>query len=410
MSPEYRFKARNRQGKKVAGTVTGAGKKEALDSLYSHKLAVLDLKELRRPGFIRSNTLLNVIKKLGFRQYKNRDLMIFCRQLSTMLQAGITVLHALNVLSEQMENKAFKTRLLSAAQALEQGSDLSGALEEQQGFFPPLLINMIAAGETGGMLDTVMDKMADHYEKQHDLEEKIRTATAYPIFITAVAFTVVAVMIVFVLPQFANVFDSLGMEMPLFSRLLLSLGQKASGSWFIVAALFLLATGVLARFLQTESGRLKADRLLLRLPLFGKIYGQALAARFARTLGTLITSGVALHEALQLVDKVIGNTALSGAIGELGRALNRGDNLAGPMHASAYFPPLLSEMVRIGEETGALDQTLAKTAVFYEREVSYLVERLSSILEPALLLIVGLFIGLLVFSILSPMYQVFQMI
>ncbi len=407
---EYRFKAKDHRGKKIGGTVTASGKKAALDLLNARNLAVIDLKEQRLPGFLQAGNFSALLKSIGYRQYTSRDLMIFCRQLATMLQAGISVLHSLYVLSAQMENKVFRNRLKEAAYTLEQGGSFSDSLQGRQGFFPPLLINMAAAGEASGRLDSVMEKMADHYEKQHDLEAKIRSATAYPLFITVVAFVVVAVMIVFVLPQFAGVFASLGVDMPLFSRLLLELGRAATGRWPLLLVLLLCVFAALARLARTEKGRFKADQIRLRLPLFGKIYNQALAARFARTLGTLLASGITLHEALQLVDKVIGNTVISGGIGEISKALNRGENMAGPMQANSCFPPLLGEMVRIGEETGALDQTLAKTAVFYEREVSYVVERLGTILEPALLLMVGLFIGLLVFSVLTPMYQVFQMI
>ncbi|MGM0688865.1 MAG: type II secretion system F family protein [Bacillota bacterium] len=404
MAQQYRFKATDWQGNKSRGRLTALNKAEALEQLRSRHLVPIDLTEHRFPN------LLKPLHKIGLRQYNSRDLMIFCRQLSTMLTAGIAVLRALHILSGQMEKRIFQEKLRSASFSLEQGSGLAEALRREKDFFPPLLVNMVEAGEESGNLEAVMERMADHYENQHDLEEKIRSATAYPIFITAVACIVVLVMIVFVLPQFAAIFNSMGLEMPLPSRLLLNLGEFAAGNWYIILALLLIIVVNLAWYAKTVKGRLKIDRLRLRLPLYGKIYSQTIAARFSRTLSTLLASGVTLHSALVLIDKIIDNRVLSRSINDLSGGLSRGESMAVTMGADKNFPPLLAEMVRVGEETGSLDETLNSTAAFYEKEVAYVVERLSTILEPVLLLAVGLFIGLLVFSILSPMYQVFQMI
>ncbi len=410
MSRHYRYEAKNWNGEKVRGSLTAPGPGEALKAIQSRRLVALEIKEqsslIRQLGTV----LRSILNVCGFQRCSSRDLMIFCRQFSTMLEAGVSVLQALTVLSAQMENLHFRAKLQDVSMALEQGSDLSGALQAREGFFPPLLYNMTAAGEAGGMLGTVMERMAGHYENRHDMEQKIRSATAYPLFITAVAALVVLVMIVFVLPQFAGIFNAMGMEMPLLSRVLMNAGQVAAarGPYLllgipVLAVLFIWYTA-------TENGRRRVDRLRLVLPLYGKIYRLNTAARFSRTLGTLLAGGVTLHSALDLADRVIGNAIISSSISELSEALSRGETVAGPMTESGSFPPLLVEMVRVGEETGTLEETLDRAALFYEKEVSYIVERLGSVLEPALLLAVGLFIGLLVFSILSPMYKVFEMI
>lgn len=404
MVQQYRFKATDWQGNKSRGRLTALNKAEALEQLRSRHLVPIDLTEHRFPN------LLKPLHKIGLRQYNSRDLMIFCRQLSTMLTAGIAVLRALHILSGQMEKRIFQEKLRSASYTLEQGSGLAEALRRETDFFPPLLLNMIEAGEESGMLEAVMEKMADHYENQHDLEEKIRSATAYPLFITAVACVVVLIMIVFVLPQFAAIFNSMGLEMPLFSRVLLNIGEFAADRWYIILPIPFIFIFIFAWYIKTDEGRFKIDRLRLRLPLYGKIYSQTIAARFSRTLSTLLASGVTLHKSLGLIDKIIDNRIISLSINNLSSGLNRGESMAETMQADKYFPLLLAEMVRVGEETGALDQTLNRTATFYEKEVAYVVERISTILEPVLLLAVGLFIGFLVFSILSPMYQVFQMI
>jgi type IV pilus assembly protein PilC len=410
MSPQYYYSAKNWQGETVSSSLKAINRSAALDLLYSKNLVPFHLKEQGNYLLKLRNETLKLFQRLGYHHYSNRNMMIFCRQFATMLQAGLTILQCLQILSKQDEIASLKNKIRTVALEVEHGSSLNAALRFGQNSFPVIMVNMIEAGETGGALETIMKIMADHFEKQHDLQEKIRSATLYPIFIIGIAIVVMAVMILFVLPQFAQIFYTTGMEMPLYTYLLLYLGNTVRENWLLLLIFSFLTVISLALYRQTKKGRQIFDQLRLRLPLFGKIYCQTLSARFSRILGTLLAGGVSLHSALELVDKVIDNQVISESINEIGAAVRRGENIADPLQKIKYFPPLLSEMVRIGEETGALEKTLDSTAIFYEREVSYFVERLSTIVEPILLLFVGLFIGMLVFSILSPMYQVFQMI
>jgi type IV pilus assembly protein PilC len=410
VTPKYRFSAKTLNGKEVNSTISAATRTEALQTLSRNNMVPFVLKEKYAYREKISTLLAQIFQFIGYRSYSNRDMMIFCRQFATLLQAGVAILQSLRILANQLEIATLKKPISAVARDVEEGSSLTGALRGYPDKFPPIMINMIEVGEAGGMLDMIMEKLALHFEKQHDLQEKIRSATLYPIVIISVAFIVIAIMIIFVLPQFSQIFNSLGMPLPLFTRLLLSMGTFLRRYWFLLPPLALIIAGGLTWYINTKKGRLHYDQVRLYFPLFGKIYRQTLAARFARIMGTLLSGGVTLHAALELVDKVIDNVVITQSIRELGAAVNRGESITEPLRRIAYFPPLLSEMVHVGEETGALEQTLLSTAVFYEREVAYFVERLSSILEPLLLLIVGLFIGLLVYSILSPMYQVFQMI
>lgn len=394
----------------MRGRFSAASDVEALAYLNSRNLHIIALKESLYSRLFNLPLPLGFLEKLGYRPYSSRDLMLFCRQLATMLQAGIPLLQSLRVLAGQLDNGAFRTKIELAQKSVEEGVSFTESLAKQGSFFPPLLLGMVETGETGGVLDTIMDRMAEHYEKQHDLEEKLRSATAYPLFISAVALVVILVMIVFVLPQFANIFNSYGLEMPLFSRILLQSGRLAITYWPLLFLLPLLFLITLKQFTKTNRGRLLFENFKLRLPVFGTIFRQNAAARFARSLSTLLASGISLHQALKLVDQVVGNLVFSRSIAELGEALSRGDSLSAPLKETRCFPPLLVEMIRIGEESGTLDYTLDKTALFYEREVTYRVDRIGSMLEPILLLVVGLFIGLIVYSVMSPMYQVFQMI
>jgi type IV pilus assembly protein PilC len=406
----YSYKAVSADGKRTCGSLPAFNREEVFNHLTTRNLHILELKEQTYRSYLESDLLFNTLGKIGYRPYKSRDLMIFCRQLATMLQAGITLLHALRMLAGRFENSAVRNKIVSVLHSIEQGSTFHEALRRQNEFFPGLLIGMVETGETAGALDTIMERLAEHYEKQHDLDEKLRAATAYPLFICGTALAVISIMILFVLPQFAGIFNSLGVEMPFLSRLLLRSGLLASRYWFLVPLTAVTAIIAFRQTVKTDQGRLKADQLKLRLPLFGPLNTQIAAARFARSLGTLLSSGVNLYNALQLAGRVVNNRAIAHSISELGAALSRGETIADPMDEMRHFPALLVEMIRVGETSGTLDYTLDKTALFYEREVAYRVDRLGSVLEPALLLIVGIFIGLIVYAVLSPMYRIFEMI
>lgn len=410
MEKTYRYTALDQEGSKTSGAIRADCSRTVSKAIRTKGLIPLDIKEERLTDLFSKNALLMLLRKLGLRQYSSRDLMTFCYQLSAMIKAGISIIQALNTISMQMENKVFKKRIKTAATAIEEGSDFASALRQQDNFFPPLLVNMVAAGEASGMLDSIMERIAEHFEKQHDLEEKIRSATAYPLFITIVALIAISIMVIFVLPQFAGIFSAMGMEMPYFSLTMLSTGEFIIANRYLLPVMALGIIILLKLSINTKKGRLLADYLRLSLPLIGKIYGYVITARFARTLGTLITGGVSLHAALKITDSVIDNSILTVAIRDIYAALNNGETMAAPMTGKSCFPPLLVEMVRVGEETGTLDQTLEQAAKYYEKEVSYIVERLGTMLEPMLLLAVGLFIGVLVFSILSPMYRVFELL
>ncbi|OPL11147.1 MAG: hypothetical protein AVO34_03385 [Firmicutes bacterium ML8_F2] len=408
MSPQYNYSAKTRGGKTVRGCCYGTDRKEALSHLLARDLVALQLQKKRNLPLPAAEKLFRALRILGLRDCSSRDLMIFCRQFSTMLKAGIPVLPSLRILAARLENRTMRRHLEETLHNLEDGRTLADSLHSRENPFPPLLTSMVAAGEATGILDKILSRLADYYEKQHDLEEKFRSACAYPIFVLAVASVVVLVMIFFVLPQFASIFQSFGMEMPFFNRLLLSSAQLVKSFWPLFLLIIPAFLFTLVLLLKKEKYRLFIDRLRLCLPFYGRIYTQTMASRFALTLGTLLGGGLSLYQSLQLADRVIGNRAVSQAITELQKALHNGETIADPMERSKVFPALLVEMVRIGETSGAMEHTLGQAAAFYEREADYLISRLSSILEPFLLLLVSIFVGTLVYSVLSPMYKIFQ--
>ncbi|MFO7952352.1 MAG: type II secretion system F family protein [Bacillota bacterium] len=410
MLKKYHYTARDWQGQKIKDSLTAENRAKALEFLRSRGLVPVHLSEKNLlVDQIRENAF-KILKSIGYSPFKSRDLMVFCRQFATMLYSGVPILQCLEILSEQGKSTSLKKQINSVALDVEQGQTLAAALQNRGSLFPVVMTGLVESGETSGKLDLIMDKLADHFEKQHDFNVKVRSATFYPAFVIGTSLAVMVIMVLFVLPQFARVFNTMGMELPLYTRVLIEASSLARQYWLYIAVTLGFAAVVLSKYVHTKKGRLWFDILRLRCPFFGNIYRQSVAARFSRTLSTLLAGGVTLHAALILADKVIDNAVISISIGSLSDALNRGETIAGHLKEIKYFPGLLPEMVRVGEETGTLEQTLHSSAVFYEREVSYIVDRLTTILEPALLLIVGLFIGLLVYSILAPMYQVFQMV
>jgi type IV pilus assembly protein PilC len=407
--PNFRYLAKNMEGQSESGTLTASDRREALAKLRSQNLFVVRISE-QTVVLQQEAPFAGLRARLQERKPKSRDFMVFCRQFATMMQAGITVLQILKIQAQQSENALLKERLRDIALDVERGGDLAGALKKHSDVFPQIVISMVEAGEAGGILDAVMERLATHFGNQHDLEEKLRSATMYPIIVSALAVVVMAVMVFFVLPQFAGVFDEMGFEMPLLTRALLAFSAFVTGYWYVFVPLLLFAVLALRRYMGTSRGREQFDRLQLRLPIYGKIYSTMIVARFSRTLATLLASGVSLIQALELVEKVINNVALGGALAEARRVIRQGQALAMPLAASGLFPPMLVEMIHIGEESGALDGMLARTADFYESELTFILDRLSTIIEPVMLIAVGIFVAILLISIIQPMFGIYEMI
>ncbi len=333
-----------------------------------------------------------------------------CRQFLAMLSAGLPVLEILSKLGQQVENVSLKLSLLKAEKALSNGATLHEAFATQGNTFPPLFINMIKAGEAGGFLERTMKNLATHFENQHSMEEKIRSALAYPLLVITVAIAVIMVMILYVLPQFESIFNSMGIEMPYLNRILISCGNILKTKWYFIFPLLVTLAFIIKSFISSNHGRKAIDYLSLNLPLIGNIYKISIAARFSRMFGVLLASGINISMSLSLVAMIINNNIVKSSLLDLEKAVNRGESIAARMSKHTHFPLLLSQMMCTGEETGTLPSTMEVSANYYESELSYILGRFSTILEPALLLIVGIFIGILVFSILSPMYEIFQMI
>ncbi len=369
---------------------------------------------LRREGVI--PTVINEEKKIGFSlkaltqrkpKVKDKDLVVFTRQFAAMLNAGIPIVQALDILAKQVDNKGFGEVISDVKNSVETGTTLADSLKKHPKVYDSLYVNMIAAGETGGVLDDVLIRLAIYIEKAMKLKRKVKGAMVYPSVVISVAVLVVAVIMVFVIPVFAKVFTAMGATLPLPTRIIIGVSNFLVG----LGGLLILIGSIsgffgFKQFRNTEGGRTATDRLFLRIPIVGQILRKVAIARFSRTLGTLITSGVPILDALEICAKTAGNKVVENLIIHVKKEVATGKTLAEPLAKSPVFPPMPVQMISVGESTGALDQMLGKVADFYEDEVDNAVANLTSMLEPILIVFLGTTVGFIVVSLYLPIFKI----
>lgn len=400
MPETYLYRARDWQGRVVRGRMEADTPSAVAAALRARRCFAT---EVRPAGGGKSGVLTNASWKTKLR---TRELAVFCRQLATMIEGGVPLLAALDTLKRQAETSALRTALATVINDVESGHPLSDALGALPRVFPRLLVSMVQAGEAGGVLDTALSRMAEHFEHEYDLREKVKTAMTYPLVLLAVGFLAVGFLITFVLPTFIDVLSGMGVPLPLPTVILLAVSGFLTHNWYLVlltVAAVLLTAGPLLRQYPV---RRTADALALRLPVFGPLLTKVGVSRFCRTLATLLRAGVPLLAALEIVEGTTGNLVLGQVAADARDAVSRGQELAGVLTASAVIPPLVGRMVAVGEETGSLDRMLEKVADFYDRETNATVSRLSSLLEPVLLLVMGALVGTVVLAVLWPMFKV----
>ncbi len=347
---------------------------------------------------------------LGRARPGTRDLMIFCRQFAVMNNAGITLLDSLRLFSKQTEQPVLRERLQAVVTEVERGNLLATSLALHGDIFPDLLLNMIKAGEEGGALDTVLDRLALHFEKQYDLEQKIKAATLYPKFLIGFTFLAAIFILLFVLPNFVGVFENMGLAVPLITRLLFTAGETLTANWYFIV-IFLFAAFFLGRkYLQTEKGRRYFDRLRLDFPFYSSLYRKVATARFCRVMSILLGGGIPLLPALKLVKGILDNRIIAESIQSAGEKIIQGRSLAGALAATGFILPLAVEMVHVGELTGNLDNLLLKAADFYEADLAYNIERLQAMLEPVLIISVAGIIAFFALSVFLPIFEMYQLL
>ena len=395
--PIYTWVAETRKGKTLKGELEAANEKIARLQLKRRNLGVKKLKAKPKDLF----------ENVSFLQPKvtSKDIVIFTRQFSTMIDAGLPLVQGLTILSEQMENKTFKNILKQVTRDVEGGSTLADAMRRHPKVFDNLFVNLIAAGEVGGMLDIILQRLASYIEKSQKLKSRIKGAMTYPLVVMAIAIIVITVILVFVIPVFEDMFAGVGSALPAPTQFVVSLSRFMKGNIHFVIAGIIAAVFLLKQYRKSKGGRKKTDAIALKLPVFGPLLKKVAVARFTRTLGTMISSGVPILDALEVVAKTSGNVILEEVIFDVRSSIAEGQTIAEPLSESQLFPGMVVQMISVGEATGALDTMLGKIADFYEEEVDVAVDALTSMLEPLLMVFLGGSIGGLVIAMYLPIFK-----
>lgn len=399
--PNYKWRGRNRNGEPQAGVIAADNRGAAMATLRRQQITVTGLAERDTGWLARLGIELKVARRL---------LAVFMRQFSVMLEAGLPLVQCLEILGEQQEKKKFKGILDEVRADIEGGSSLAEAMAKQPKAFDDLMTAMVEAGESGGVLDIVLRRLAEYLDKIVRLRAQVRAALLYPVTVTVVAIGVVYVILWKVIPVFQQLYAGLGGEMPYLTRIIVGISNFL-GRWspWIFASLIVMALGVRIYY-RTESGRRLIDRLLLKIPVIGDLLLKIAVARFSRTLATLTVSGVPILEGLDITARTAGNAVIEDAIFKVRGEVEQGSSLAGPMAATGEFPVMATQMVAVGEQTGAIDQLLSKVADFYEEEVDIAVEGLMKLIEPLLIVFLGIVIGFIVTAMYLPLYSMLSQI
>ncbi len=398
--PNYAWKGRNRAGLIKEGFLAADTKEMALASLRRQNIVVTGIRERGKEISL---------TKVG-RRVPPKTLAVFTRQFSVMIDAGLPLVQCLEILANQQEHKTFQKILLQVRQDVEAGSTLADAMRRHPKAFDSLYVNMVAAGEAGGILDTILQRLSVYIEKAVKLRSQVRSAMIYPVAVIVIAAIVVAVILLKVIPTFAALFTSLGAELPLPTRVVIAASQFLARYFiFILVAIAAIAYGV-RRYYATHSGRRVIDGMLLKLPILGIILRKVAVARFCRTLATLTSSGVPILESLDITARTAGNAIVEDAIYETRKSVEGGKTIVEPLRETNVFPNMVVQMIGVGEQTGALDAMLNKIADFYEDEVDTAVAGLVKLLEPVMIFILGIVIGGIVISMYLPMFTLINKI
>lgn len=397
--PRFTYTGRNTAGKQT-GNINSSSRREAIVMLKEKGIRVMNLEEVPESIFTKDITIGNPVKL--------RDFVIFLRQFSTLIRAGISVVEATNVLAQQTSSKALKRVLFDVEEEMKQGNPLSEAAAKHPKVFSTMFINMIKAGEASGALDDTLDRLATQFEKQNETRQKIVSALTYPMVLGVIAIGVVIFLLVGVVPTFVSMFSDFGADLPLITRFVLGASEWMQSFWWL---LLLLIGGVVIGLMamnKQKQTKYYIDYALLRMPIFGPLLQKAVIARLTRTLSSLFTSSVPILQAISIVEKIVENEVIAKVLARSKIELEKGESLTGPMKEHWAFPPLVTQMISIGESTGSLDSMLDKIAEFYEKEVDYATDRLKSLIEPLMIVVLAVIVGTIVTSILVPMFDIFN--
>jgi type IV pilus assembly protein PilC len=400
MPDTYQYKVRDRAGKIVTGTIVADNEALVLQRLREQGLTPLEVGKESRG--------LNI--ELTQKKVKLKELAVFSRQFATMVNSGLPILRALAILADQASNPTLKKTLTAVRTDVEQGSSLSQSMGKHPKVFSELYVSMVRSGETGGTLDATLIRLAETLENEVRLRGKVKSAMTYPIAVVGLVVLIMTAMLLFVVPQFESIYADLGGNLPLPTRMLLALSAAFRTFWWLVVLGAIGFRFAFRRYKRTPAGRLTLDGLKLRLPVFGALFHKTALARFASTLAMLLRSGVPILQALDIVMDTVNNRVISKAIEDVQGAVREGEAMARPLTHHKVFPPMVVQMIAVGEETGQVDTMLEKVAAFYNQEVEAAVDALTSLIEPLLIAIIGGCVGAAVIALYMPMFNIIQLI
>ena len=401
----FKYVAKDQDGRTLAGILEAKDRASVIDTLRKKDLIIISIDDADK-GF-----RLQGIKNLfSSKKVKLEDMVVFSRQLATMVEAGIPLVGALDILGEQIENKAFGDVIVSVKKDVESGLSLSDAMAKYKKVFSPLFVNMVKAGESSGMLDEILERLAEYLEKTNALQGKVKSALVYPAIVTMMAMSITLVLLLKVIPIFKTIFEGFGARLPTPTLILLTISDFLRNYFFFAIIILVGAILLIGRYAASERGKLRLDSILLKMPIFGILFTKVAVSKFTRTLSTLLKSGVPILLALEIVGKTSGNKVVEFAIEDIRDNVREGENIAEPLGRSGIFPPMVRRMIAVGEQSGQLEKMLSKISDFYDQQVDAAVNGLTSLIEPLIIAFLGLVIGSIVVCMFLPIFKMTEVV
>jgi len=401
----FKYTAKNNEAKTIIGKIAAESKAAVVEELRKRNLIIISVEEIKGASAKGGEGSLFQSKKI-----KPDEIVIFCRQLATMIEAGIPIVQALDALREQISHPVFKKVLSNVHDDIQTGSSLSAAFAKHPRIFDVFFVNMVKVGETGGVLHTVLDRVAAYMEKSLKLKRKVQSAMMYPAVVVSMAILITVGLLVKVVPTFAQIYNSFDQELPVMTKLLITISDVLKRQLLFFIGGISIVVFALRKWYKTDKGALAIDSAILRLPLFGELLRKVAISRFCRTLATLLQSGVPILESLDILLRTIGNRLLENVVEEVKNSVREGESLAVPLAKSPVFPSMVTRMIAIGEKSGQLDKMLLKIAEFYDDQVDAAVEGLTSIIEPLIIGVLGIMIAFIVIALFMPIMNITSLI
>jgi type IV pilus assembly protein PilC len=401
MANTFIWKGRSPNGEILSGEYVAETKDDLIGYLRKRKIIITS---------VRQKTKEFKINMPWEKRVSVKDLGVFTRQFATMINAGLPMVQCLDILSAQTEKEFFRTSVSEVMSDVEGGSTLGEALAKHPTIFSRLYVNMVEAGEAGGILDLILNRLAVYLEKADALQRKVKSAMTYPTVVCVVALGATIFMLMFIIPTFARMFSDFGGELPLPTKIVMGLSDFLRGYWYFLAGGLAVGAFLLRRYYASDSGKMAIDKALLKIPVLGMVIRKSAVARFTRTLGTLISSGVPILNGLDITARTAGNKVVEEAVFNTRDSISQGNTISEPLRKSGVFPPMVTQMIGVGEQTGALDEMLEKIANFYDDEVDTAVDSLTSIIEPVMIVVMGVIVGGMLVAMYLPMFKLISVV